>query len=70
MYIKVIRHALHDGVVIFDPHTTHTRVHTRVTRAHTRNLRIRKVLTLKLIFWVYKGQSTCATRWSSIVNPE
>ena len=55
-YIKVNRHALPDGMVIFNPHTTHTRVHTCVTcvhtyvtrvhtcvtRVHTRKLRIRK----------------------------
>ena len=63
-YIKVNRHALHDGVVIFNPHTTHTRVHTCVTRVHTRKLRIRKEFNLELISVVYKGLSTYSTRWS------
>ena len=34
--IKVIRHALYDGEIVF-LHTPHIHIHTCVTRAHTRN---------------------------------
>ena len=47
----------------FETHTQHIHIYTCATRAHTRNLIIRELLTLELIPWVYKGYSTCPTRW-------
>ena len=47
----------------FETHTQHIHIYTCATRAHARNLRIREVLTLELIPWVYEGYSTCSTRW-------